>query len=55
MKIGGVIVEHDPMSALEKVGPLVELPEFYPYLNGKEVMDYVCRVYIDIFLRQMLS
>jgi ABC-2 type transport system ATP-binding protein len=44
VKIGGVIVEHDPMSALEKVGPLVELPEFYPYLNGKEVMDYVCRV-----------
>ncbi len=44
VKIGGVIVEHDPMSALEKVGPLVELPEFYPYLNGKEVLDYVCRV-----------
>ncbi len=44
VKIGGVIVEHDPMGALEKVGPLVELPEFYPYLSGNEILDYVCRV-----------
>ncbi|MHB1440539.1 MAG: ABC transporter ATP-binding protein [Cuniculiplasma sp.] len=44
VKISGINVEDDPMKALEKVGPLVELPEFYPYLNGTEVLNFVCKV-----------
>jgi ABC-2 type transport system ATP-binding protein len=42
--IRGINIGDDPMAALQKVGPLVELPEFYPYLNGKEILDFVCRV-----------
>ncbi len=44
LKIGGINVQDDPMKALEKVGPLVELPEFYPYLNGTEILNFVCKV-----------
>jgi ABC-2 type transport system ATP-binding protein len=44
VEIDGVNVQNDPMGALEKVGPLVELPEFYPYLNGSEILDFVCKV-----------
>ena len=42
--IRGINIGDDPMAALQKLGPLVELPEFYPYLNGKEILDFVCRV-----------
>ncbi len=44
IKIAGINVQDDPMKALEKVGPLVELPEFYPYLNGTEILNFVCKV-----------
>ncbi len=44
LKIAGINVQDDPMKALEKVGPLVELPEFYPYLNGTEILNFVCKV-----------
>lgn len=44
LKIAGINVQNDPMKALEKVGPLVELPEFYPYLNGTEILNFVCKV-----------
>jgi ABC-type multidrug transport system, ATPase component len=44
IKIGGIEVQNDPMRALEKVGPLVELPEFYTYLSGKEILDFVLRI-----------
>lgn len=44
VKIAGINVQDDPMKALEKVGPLVELPEFYPYLNGTEILNFVCKV-----------
>lgn len=44
MQIEGINVQDDPMRALEKVGPLVELPEFYPYLNGYEILNFVCKV-----------
>lgn len=44
IKIGGIEVQNDPMRALERVGPLVELPEFYTYLTGKEILDFVLRI-----------
>ncbi len=44
VEINGKRVDEDPMGALSSVGPLIELPEFYPYLNGKEVLSYVCKV-----------
>lgn len=44
IKIDGIEVQNDPMKALSKVGPLVELPEFYPYLTGKEILDFVLKV-----------
>jgi ABC-2 type transport system ATP-binding protein len=44
VSIKGVKVNEDPMKALSSVGPLIELPEFYPYLNGIEILRYVCKV-----------
>ncbi|MGP6239938.1 ABC transporter ATP-binding protein [Cuniculiplasma sp. SKW4] len=44
VSIKGSKVNEDPMKALSSVGPLIELPEFYPYLNGIEILSYVCRV-----------
>lgn len=44
VSIRGTRVDEDPMRALSSVGPLIELPEFYPYLNGVEILSYVCKV-----------
>lgn len=44
VSIKGSKVNEDPMNALSSVGPLIELPEFYPYLNGIEILSYVCKV-----------
>ncbi|MDS0256338.1 ABC transporter ATP-binding protein [Thermoplasmatales archaeon AK] len=38
--IGDRVVSDDPMGALSKVGALVEQPEFYPYLRGREVLTF---------------
>ena len=44
VEIGGINVQENPMRSLEHVGPLVELPEFYPYLTGREILNYVLKV-----------
>ncbi len=33
-----------PEISLQSIGSLVEQPEFYPYLTGREVLTFVCRV-----------
>ncbi|MGP6220788.1 ABC transporter ATP-binding protein [Caldiplasma sukawensis] len=42
--IKGINVSNDPMNALKLVGPLIELPEFYPYLKGFDIIYNVCRI-----------
>lgn len=42
--INGIKVFDNPRKALMRVGSLVEQPEFYPYLTGREVLDFVCKV-----------
>ncbi len=42
--VNGVNVNQNPTKALEKIGALVEQPEFYPYLTGRETMNFVARI-----------
>lgn len=42
--INGIRVFDNPKKALMRVGSLVEQPEFYPYLRGREILDFVCKV-----------
>ena len=42
--IGGIKVHENPRKALTRVGSLVEQPEFYPYLRGEEILDFICRI-----------
>ena len=42
--VNGVNVNQNPTKALEKIGALVEQPEFYPYLTGRETMKFVARI-----------
>ncbi len=42
--INGITVSENPMKALQYVGSLVEQPEFYPYLTGREIIEFAARV-----------
>lgn len=42
--INGIRVFDNPRKALMRVGSLVEQPEFYPYLKGREILDFVCKI-----------
>jgi ABC-2 type transport system ATP-binding protein len=42
--INGIRVYDNPRKALMRVGSLVEQPEFYPYLKGREILDFVCKI-----------
>jgi ABC-2 type transport system ATP-binding protein len=42
--IDGIKVHENPQKALMRVGSLVEQPEFYPYLKGREILDFICRI-----------
>ena len=42
--VNGVNVNQNPTRALEKIGALVEQPEFYPYLTGRETMNFVAKI-----------
>ncbi|WP_393971980.1 ABC transporter ATP-binding protein [Oxyplasma meridianum] len=42
--VNGINVNQNPTRALEKMGALVEQPEFYPYLTGRETMKFVARI-----------
>ena len=44
MTIDGISVSESPMLALQSVGTLIEQPEFYPYLTGREVIEFAARV-----------
>jgi len=37
-------VREDLSNALKNIGSLVEQPEFYPYLTGREIMNFSCRI-----------
>ena len=42
--IDGITVSENPMQALQGVGTLIEQPEFYPYLTGREIIEFAARV-----------
>lgn len=42
--VNGINVNQNPTKALEKIGSLVEQPEFYPYLTGRDTMKFVARI-----------
>ena len=44
VKIDGTSVSENPMLALQSVGTLIEQPEFYPYLTGREIIEFAARV-----------
>lgn len=44
VKIDGTSVSENPMLALKSVGTLIEQPEFYPYLTGREIIEFAARV-----------
>lgn len=44
VKIDGTSVSENPMFALQSVGTLIEQPEFYPYLTGREIIEFAARV-----------
>ncbi|MGC8505173.1 MAG: ABC transporter ATP-binding protein [Thermoplasmata archaeon] len=37
-------VREDLSTALGSIGSLVEQPEFYPYLTGREILNFSCRI-----------
>ena len=37
-------VMEDLSTALSSIGSLVEQPEFYPYLTGREILNFSCRI-----------
>ena len=42
--IEGVHVENEPKQALGRVGAVVEIPEFYPYLTPNETLTYLGKI-----------
>ncbi len=42
--VNGINVSEDPQKALSSVGSLIEQPEFYPYLRGREILEFVAKV-----------
>ena len=42
--VNGINVNQNPTKTLEKIGSLVEQPEFYPYLTGRDTMKFVARI-----------
>ncbi len=44
VRVDGVSVDSDPKKVLSKIGSLVEEPEFYPYLTGKELLEFTARI-----------
>ncbi|MBI5368277.1 MAG: ABC transporter ATP-binding protein [Planctomycetes bacterium] len=39
----GIDLAHDPLAALARVGALVEVPAFYPYLSGRDNLGVLAR------------
>lgn len=44
IRIDGNPLEENFVKSLERIGSLVEQPEFYTYLTGREIMEFVCRI-----------
>ncbi len=44
VKIDGEPLEENFVKSLGMIGSLVEQPEFYTYLTGREIMEFVCRI-----------
>ncbi len=44
VKVNGVSVDSDPRKVLSIMGALVEQPEFYPYLTGRELLEFTGRI-----------
>lgn len=42
--INDISVQKEPKRAMKYVGSLIEQPEFYPYLTGRETLEFVCRI-----------
>jgi ABC-2 type transport system ATP-binding protein len=42
--VNGINVAENPQKALSSVGSLIEQPEFYPYLRGREILEFVAKV-----------
>ncbi|MCR5147138.1 MAG: ABC transporter ATP-binding protein [Clostridia bacterium] len=48
VKINGYDIKTDFVKAIEKVGAIVENPDFYMYLSGRKNLELVARMYKDI-------
>lgn len=44
VKVNGMDIDTDPRKVLSNLGSLVEEPEFYPYLTGREILEFTARV-----------
>ncbi|MEM4055650.1 MAG: ABC transporter ATP-binding protein [Thermoplasmatales archaeon] len=44
LKINGIDIQSQPKEALSLIGALVEQPEFYPYLTGKELLEFTGKI-----------
>lgn len=42
--INGNDISRTPELSMMSVGSLVEQPEFYPYLTGREILEFICRI-----------
>ena len=40
VRVNGINIDSDPRKVLSNLGSLVEEPEFYPYLTGREVLEF---------------
>ncbi len=39
--INGLTLSDNPQKALENIGSLIEQPEFYPYVTGREALEFI--------------
>ncbi|MGC8562945.1 MAG: ABC transporter ATP-binding protein [Thermoplasmata archaeon] len=44
IKVNGMSIDSDPQKVLSNLGSLVEEPEFYPYLTGREILEFTARI-----------
>ncbi|MCL4447133.1 MAG: ABC transporter ATP-binding protein [Thermoplasmatales archaeon] len=44
INVNGVNVDSNPRKVLSNIGSLVEEPEFYPYLTGRELLEFTAKI-----------
>ena len=44
VRVNGINIDSDPRKVLSNLGSLVEEPEFYPYLTGREVLEFTAKI-----------